>query len=443
MIGAILQTSFRSLRRDRGAFVMSFILPIGFFTIFGFVFGSMRGSSTPRVHVLVVDEDHSAVSRSLVRGLLREPSLDAATHPKATKENPAPADYTDATAEAAVRSGDAPAALIIPAGFGAHPISFGPRSGSGSSSGRPTFRILHDSADPVAAQVVAGMLQKTVMMSLPATMATAGSQYFDQQVGGLTPQQRKQMDAGLAYLRRLQDRGGTDSQNSQGGGASNSAANFSGFVAVDIQDVVGKSKRNPMIAYYAAGVGVMFLLFTASAAGGSLLDESDSGALDRVLSARVTMTTLLAGKMTYSALLAFAQLTLMFLWAWLVFHLDFFSHIPGFLVMTAVTSFAVAAFGMLLASLARTRGQLAAFSTLIILTMSALGGSMFPKFLMPPAMIRVGYFTFNSWAISGYTKVFWRDEPIRSLGPEVGVLVASGVVLFVLARWFARKWEYL
>jgi ABC-2 type transport system permease protein len=58
-------------------------------------------------------------------------------------------------------------------------------------------------------------------------------------------------------------------------------------------------------------------------------------------------------------------------------------------------------------------------------------------------MIRVGYFTFNSWAISGYTKVFWRDEPIRSLGPEVGVLVASGVVLFVLARWFARKWEYV
>jgi ABC-2 type transport system permease protein len=442
MIGAILQTSFRSLRRDRGAFVMSFVLPIGFFTIFGFVFGSMRTSSTPRVSVLVVDEDHSGASRSLIRGLLQEPSLDAATHPKATKEMPAPADYTAATAEAAVRSGNAPAALIIPAGFGANPIAFGPGSGSGSA--RPTFRIMHDSADPVAAQVVAGMLQKIVMMSLPATMATAGSQYFDREIGGLTPQQRKQMDAGLAYLRQLQDQGGSGSQNAQGGAAaSNSASNFGGFVAVDIEDVVGKSKRNPMIAYYAAGVGVMFLLFTASAAGGSLLDESDSGALDRVLSARVTMTALLAGKMTYSALLAFAQLTLMFLWAWLVFHLDFFSHIPGFLVMTAVTSFAVAAFGMLLASLARTRGQLAAFSTLIILTMSALGGSMFPKFLMPPAMIRVGYFTFNSWAISGYTKVFWRDEPIRSLGTEVTVLVASGVVLFVLGRWFARKWEYV
>lgn len=440
MIGTILQTSFRSLRRDRGAFVMSFVLPIGFFTIFGFVFGSMRGSSTPRVSVLVVDEDRSAASRSLIGGLLREPALDAMTHPRPTKENPAPADYTAATAEAAVRNGDAPAALIIPAGFGANPVAFGP------GGQRPTFQILQDSADPVAAQVVSGMLQKTVMMSLPATMAAAGSQYFDREIGGLTPRQKEQMDEGLSRLRKLQDEQSAE-RNSAGtagsSSATNAAADFSGFVAVNVRDVVGEKKKSPMISYYAAGVGVMFLLFTASAAGGSLLDESDSGALDRVLSSRVSMTTLLLGKLTYSALLAFAQLTIMFLWAALVFHLDFFTHIPGFLVMTAITSFAVASFGMLLASLARTRGQLAAFSTLIILTMSALGGSMFPKFLMSDAMIRVGYFTFNSWAIEGYQKIFWRDEPIRSLGPEVTVLVASGVVLFLLARWFARKWEYV
>jgi ABC-2 type transport system permease protein len=442
VIGTILQTSFRSLRRDRGAFVMSFILPIGFFTIFGFVFGSMRGSSTPRVTVLVVDEDNSDASKSLVRGLLREPSLDAMTHPRVTKENPAPADYTAATAEAAVRSGDAPAALIIPAGFGAHPIAFRPNSEAGSTQAK--FRILHDSSDPVAAQVVAGMLEKTVMISMPATMAAVGSQYFDREIGGLTPKQRQQMDQGLAALRKRQDQQDAQPSAATGGSATASpAADSGGMVAVDIQDVVGEKKKSPMISYYAAGVGVMFLLFTASAAGGSLLDESESGALDRVLSARVTMTTLLLGKLTYSALLAFAQLTLMFLWAALVFHLDFFTHIPGFLVMTAITSFAVASFGMLLASVTRTRAQLGAFSTLIILTMSALGGSMFPKFLMSDAMLKVGYFTFNSWAISGYQKIFWRDEPISSLGPEIAVLVGSGVVLFVLARWFARKWEYV
>jgi ABC-2 type transport system permease protein len=66
---------------------------------------------------------------------------------------------------------------------------------------------------------------------------------------------------------------------------------------------------------------------------------------------------------------------------------------------------------------------------------------LFPRFLMPDAMKNVGLFTFNSWAIEGYTKVFWRDQPVRHLGPEVSVLLVSGFVLFLLARWFARRWE--
>src|SRR5215472_10858033 len=99
MITTIVQTGFRSLRRDRVAFILTFVLPIAFFTIFGFVFGNMRGSSTPRVSVLVVDEDHTSASQALINGLLREPSLTVVTHSAATREKPA-ADYTAATAEA-------------------------------------------------------------------------------------------------------------------------------------------------------------------------------------------------------------------------------------------------------------------------------------------------------------------------------------------------------
>jgi ABC-2 type transport system permease protein len=433
LIASVVATGFRALRRDRVAFILSFVLPVAFFTIFAFVFGKAGASATPRVSVLIVDEDHSAASRSLVAGLLRESSLDAATHPAATQDNRAPAaaaeDYTAATAEAAVRNGDAPAALIIPSGFGAHPVAFGPNAKGA------TFQILNDPADPVAAQVLSGMLEKTVMTALPATMASAGSQFFDRQIGGLTPRQRQQMEEGLDSIRRLQE---AQSANPSASPASNT---IGGLVDIQIRNVVGQKKRSPMISYYAAAIGVMFLLFTASAASGSLLDESESGALDRVLSARVTMTTLLAGKLLYSALLAFLQLAVMFLWAAAVFHLDLFTHIPGFLVMTAATSLAVAAFGMLLASLARTRAQLGAVSTLLILTMSAIGGSMFPRFLMPDAMRKAGLFTFNSWAIDGYTKVFWRDLPVTALGPQIAVLLASALALFLLARLFARRWD--
>jgi ABC-2 type transport system permease protein len=423
MIAAIVRNGFRALRRDRGALILSFILPIAFFSIFGVIFGGMGGGGTPRVSVLVVDEDHSAVSGRLVHALLQEPSLAASTHPKAKKGAPVPPDYTAASAETAVKQGDAPAALIIPKGFGAHPIALGP------GHDRTPIRLLHDSSDPVAAQMVGGILQKVVMTALPDTMARMGMQYFEQYSGGLTPPQRDRIESAMSGLQNAAGQSGPRRD--------------TGFVALEVRDVVGEKKQNSMIAFYAAGIGVMFLLFTASAAGGSLLDEAESGALDRILSARVSMTTLLAGKMAYSALLASAQLTLMFLWGAAVFHLDLFTHLPGFIVMTAATSFAVASFGMLLASVSHTRAQQGAISTLIILTMSAIGGSMFPRFLMPEAMQKLGLLTFNAWAIDGYTKVFWRDEPILHLAPQVAVLIGAGMVLFLIARRFARRWEYV
>lgn len=427
MIAAIVLNGFRALRRDKGALILSFVLPVAFFSIFGVIFGGASDSGTHRVGVLVVDQDRSPVSERLVRALLLEPSLDARTHPEAKKGAAAPPDYTAASAETAVKAGDVPAALIIPKGFGAHPISLGP-------GGEPVpIHLLHDSSDPVAAQMISGILQKVVMTSLPETMARVGMQYFEKASGGVTAEQRQRIEAALS--RSFNNAPGTND-------AANGSQGAAGFVPVDVRDVVGEKKKNSIISFYAAGIGVMFLLFTASAAGGTLLDEAESGALDRILSARVSMTTLLAGKMAYSALLASAQLTLMFLWGAAVFHLDLFTHIPGFIVMTVATSYAVASFGMLLASLSHTRAQQGAISTLIILTMSAIGGSMFPRFLMPEAMQKVGLLTFNAWAIDGYIKVFWRDEPVLHLAPQVAVLFGAGTVLFLIARRFARRWEY-
>jgi ABC-2 type transport system permease protein len=125
-----------------------------------------------------------------------------------------------------------------------------------------------------------------------------------------------------------------------------------------------------------------------------------------------------------------------------VFKLDFWSHIPGFVVMGVCTAFAVATFGLVLASVCRTRAQLGALSTLVILVMSSVGGSMFPRFLMPEAMQTAGLLTINAWAIDGFTKVFWRDEPVFHLWPQVLVLVGIAIVLFAIGRRLARRWEY-
>ncbi len=426
MIFAIVRTALVSLRRDKGALALSFILPVVFFSIFAVIFGGRR-DTTPKVSVIVVDEDQTHASQRLVKGLQNEGSLRVKTRPAPVKDVEQP-DYTAATAEVAVKEGEAPVALIIPHGFSENPISFGPQDAS-----RPTIQLLKDTSDMIAPQVVAGLLQKVAMTALPDVMAQEGSKYFDQFAGGLTSEQRGRVDESLRSLREQEESGAAASALSNGGG---------GLVAVTSRAVVGENKNNPMVSFYAAAIGVMFLLFTASGAAGALLDEAESGTLDRVLASRVTMTSLMLGKLTYNSALAFAQLVLMFLWGWAVFKLDFWSHIPGFIVMGVCTAFAVAAFGLLLASICKTRAQLGALSTLVILIMSSIGGSMFPRFLMPEAMQKAGLLTINAWAIDGFTKIFWRDEPVSHLWPQVLVLLAIGAVLFAIARRVARRWEY-
>ena len=430
MIIPIVRTAITGLCRDRASLALSFILPIAFFTIFAVIFGGQH-NSTSKISVILVDEDHSRASLDLVRGLERESSLAVSTRPASKSKTAAPLpEYTAATAEAAVKAGDAPVALIIPRGFGQNPISFG------GDSSAPQIQLLNDSSDMIAPQMVFGLLQKDAMTAMPVTMAKEGMKYTDQYIGGFTPEQRKRMDSNLDQLRQIENQ-----QDAAGSSPAPAGSGSGGLIAVKTRSVVGQDKRSPMISFYAASIGVMFLLFTATGSAGVLLDEAESGTLDRVLSSRVTMTTLLGGKLIYNTLLAFTQLAVMFLWGWAVFKLDLFTHIPGFLVMGLCTAFAVAAFGMLLASLCQTRAQLGAISTLLILMMSAVGGSMFPRFLMPEAMQKAGLFTINAWAIDGFTKVFWRDLPVQELWQQVSVLLAAGIVLFVLARRIARRWE--
>jgi ABC-2 type transport system permease protein len=186
----------------------------------------------------------------------------------------------------------------------------------------------------------------------------------------------------------------------------------------------------------------MFLLFSSvGGAGGALLEEAETGTLERLLSTNVGMTGLLIGKWIFLALVGCLQLSVMFLWGRLVFGLPLFSHLPGFVVMTVATAGAAAALGLVLATLARSRAQLSGFSTILILTMSALGGSMFPRFLMSETMQRFGLLTFNAWALDGYLKVFWRQAAVWELWPQVLVLLGLTVAFLAAARSLARRWE--
>ena len=423
---AVAKNRLFNLRRDRAAFVLAFVLPVAFFSIFAGIFSGSSRAATRRIVVLVVDEDASEGSGRFVEGLKRETGLDVRTAVPAEKGQPAaaPAPFTAASAEAAVRRGDAPVAVIVPKGFGARPIAFGP------GAEPPKVSVLADSADPIAPQVLGGLIQKVVMTAMPQSMARAGMDEVDKWSGGLTPEQKARMEEALRSIGAPSPPGQPAPPETAGG-----------LVRVETRDVVGETKSNPTVAFYAAGFGVMFLLFSAAGAGGALIEEAESGTLDRILATKVDMTRLLLGKLVYLAGVGVVQLTLMFVWGALVFGIDLAGHWQGFLIMTLATAIASSTFGLMLASVSRSRMQLVAISNLAILLMSALGGSMYPRFLMPEKMQKFGLLTLNAWAIDGFTKIFWRDEPARAVLPQVAVLIAVGVVFFLIARKMAERWE--
>ena len=419
MIGTLLRIHWTNLKRDRVAQALTFLLPIVFFSIFAGVFGSQGQDSTSRLRIAVVDEDASELSGRIVEGLRKEGALRVRT----TVETDGGAALDRASAEALVRNGDLPVAVVLPKGLGASAAAFG------SANSGVRIQLLADVSDPVAPQMVNGLLQKVTMTSAPDLMMQGGISQFEKHAGALTAQQRTAVDTWLPQLKA-------------GGAAGGSAGAAGGFgIGIDTVDVMRKGNSESLVSFYAAGVGVMFLLFSVAGASGTLLDEVDSGTLDRLLSTRVGMGGLLAGKWVFLTMMGVFQLTIMFLWGRIAFGLDLFSHLPGFFVMTAITAAAAAAFGLVLATIARTRAQLSGMSTIIILIMSSLGGSMFPRFLMSETMQQFGLFTFNAWALDGYLKVFWRNAPLWQLWPQVLVLGGLTLVFLAAARTFARRWE--
>ena len=394
MILAVVRTHFARLKRDRAALVLSFVVPVVFFSVFASIFGGAR-NATPRIRLIAVDEDRSGSSRRFAAALSSEKALNVLFSP-GTEAGPAGLAYDRASAEQAVRAGTAPLALIIPKGFGSAPLGFGP-----AAQRRPKLLLLADTSDPIAPQVVTGLLQKVSMTSMHGARAPMPS--------------------------------------SESAGPGSAAGE--GVVAVDVRDVLGETKKNPTSALLASGLGVMFLLFSAAGAGGAFTEEAESGTLDRILSTRVTMTRLLLGKLAYLSIVAVLQLTVMFAWGEMFFGLDLHGHVPGFLIMSVVTALAASCFGLLLAAVSRSRMQLVAISNLSILVMSALGGSMVPRYLLSENVQKLGLITLNAWAIDGFVKVFWREEPLVNLWPQAAVLLGAAAALFAAARRVARRWD--
>jgi ABC-type multidrug transport system permease subunit len=108
--------------------------------------------------------------------------------------------------------------------------------------------------------------------------------------------------------------------------------------------------------------------------------------------------------------------------------------------MILSTAFAVSSLGIFLAAIAKSRQQALSLSTLIILVMSAIGGSMIPLFIMPDVMRNLAYFSVNYWSIQGFYDIFWRTLPLSDIIPKILLLSGVGIIFTIISlRLFSKN----
>ncbi len=364
----------RILLRMPAILLVIFMPGIVMYTVFTCIFEGPAGVSRP-FRAAVIDLDDTEASHALIDALSKSNVIVVRTE----DESPTGRPLTIESARQQIRKeGKYRVAVVIPKGFSQAPNAISGKAHQG-------VELIHDETQPLEANAIVGMLQMA-----------AGRVLYEQTFGML----------GRATASRpIQDGKGESEQLLK--------VRKSG-VAIERMQISAKYT-------FLAGVVPLFLLFTSVGAARGLLDEISRGATRRLLAAPLGPVHILLSQQLYAFLLAFAQCVAMYVFAWLVFGVEIWRITGGLTLLTAMTCLATTGFGMLLASICRTAEQLDAIGTTVVLAMSAIGGSMVPRFIMPPFMQKLGLYTINGWAYDGFIALI-RNEGVWGIKEECLVL---------------------
>jgi ABC-2 type transport system permease protein len=410
MIWTVCKISILRLWNNKQEFMLAFVVPILFFSIFALIFSRGVGQTVSQVRVSFIDDDQSPESLAVIRDACQHPEIVPVTGIGRTSK----AWPIETLSRLLISRRNVEVVVHIPAGF------------TTQDPDAPTLSIelLNEGGNPIGYRLVQASLAESIAMQLSAaSLATV------QGTRPLAPS----ADAPPIVTASFEQASSTKPD-------SETQANPEPAVFKSV-NAFASNKHQPKVAMAAAGIAVMFLLFSANGAGASLLEEREAGTMGRLLSSRLTLTQLLAGKWLYITGLGCTQLFVMFAWGQMVFQVDMLGHFAGFFAMTIMTAGACASFALFLAAVCKTRQQLHGVSVILVLTMSAIGGSMVPRYVMSDSMRALGKFTFNGWALDGFQKIFWYDLPLDAIRLELIVLFAITLLLGIAARLLARHWS--
>jgi ABC-2 type transport system permease protein len=178
-------------------------------------------------------------------------------------------------------------------------------------------------------------------------------------------------------------------------------------------------------------MAMMFLMYTVSHGGRSLLTERNQGTLPRLLVSPTMPAQVLGGKMIGIFLTGAAQMLVLILGTTLIFQLEWGDPL-AVLVLVLAAVFGAVGWGLLLTAVTKTPGQIDAIGSALMLIFGILGGGFINTDNMPAWFRLITKISPNAWGLDGFTTLALGGG-LRDIMTPILALFGMGLVLFVIA----------
>ena len=389
--------------RDKAALILMLLAPFVLTLGLGAVTGRFSGGSSngiSHIPVVLVNQDGGQLGNALVE-TFQSKDLDELIDPTVSTD--------PAAAYKQVDDNQAVAVILIPAGFTESIIS--PQGQTGP-------------ATPVQIELYANPTTPTSVGVVKTILDEFVSQVEVGRVGGeVTVTQ-------LVASGRIQ----VQEAQAVGQAAGINVANVAGqstSITLNNTTPSGKTVQFDVLALLAPGMALMFLMYTASYGGRTLLTERSQGTLPRLLVSPTTAVQVLGGKMIGIFMTGAAQMFILIGGTSLMFDIQWGDPLAvAALVLAAV--FGAVGWGMLITAAARTPGQVGAIGSAIMLIFGILGGTFINMDNFPSWFRLISKITPNAWGIDGFNTLALGGGLHDILIPILALLV-MGLVLFAIA----------